>query len=371
MIWILMFIGMVILNIIGLIFILNRIAKFGIIQKITKQSKWKSRLIGGIFEVLAVAITYLVFGTWNVLIIYIHVLFFWVLSELVGKLINRIFKRENKTYIAGYVAIALSVIYLAYGYYMAHNVIETDYVFETQKDLGVEEDSFRVIAFADSHLGTTFGWQEFEGYIERMSALSPDIVVISGDYVDDDSNREDMVRCSEALGRLKAKYGVYFVLGNHDKAYYGSEARGFSEEDLINTLEANNVKVLRDEIYDVAGNVTVLGRLDERAYDRKSMSEYDSKIWEDKYVIALDHEPADYANEAAAGVDMVISGHTHGGQFFPINNAGVWLGINDKTYGTETRGNTNFIVTSGIGDWALDFKTGCVSEYVVIDIKEK
>ena len=90
-----------------------------------------------------------------------------------------------------------------------------------------------------------------------------------------------------------------------------------------------------------------------------------------KYSIVLDHQPHDYDNQAAAKVDLVLSGHTHGGQFFPINYVGEWSGENDKTYGLETRDVTNFIVTSGISDWAIKFKTGCKSEYVVIDIEGK
>ena len=52
----------------------------------------------------------------------------------------------------------------------------------------------------------------------------------------------------------------------------------------------------------------------------------------------------------------------------PFNFMGEWMGLDDKRYGLERRGNTDFIVTSGISDWAIQFKTGCRSEYVVIDV---
>lgn len=369
-IWILILISLLALNVIGAIYILNRIARFAVIKKITKENKRRSRLVGAAIEIVAFLATYFALGLWNVFIVYLHVLFFWLVSDLIGKQINKVWKCERKYYLAGIVAIVLSVSYLSYGYYMAHHVIETDYTFETSKDMGVEGDKLRVVAFADSHLGATFGWEEFDGYIDRMNALNPDIVVISGDYVDDDSDIEDMLKCSEALGRLKTTYGVYFVLGNHDKGYYAG-SREFSEADLLEKLEQNNVTVLRDEIVNVVGNVYILGRLDSQVYDRKEMSDYDAELFKDNYVITMDHEPNDYDNEAVAGVDMVVSGHTHGGQLFPFNEAGVWFGMNDKTYGTERRDNTDFIVTSGIGDWALDFKTGCVAEYLVIDIEQK
>ena len=64
----------------------------------------------------------------------------------------------------------------------------------------------------------------------------------------------------------------------------------------------------------------------------------------------------------------MLSGHSHGGQFFPFNNIGVLTRQYDRSYGYERREGTDFIVTSGISDWSLIFKTGCKSEYVVIDV---
>ena len=89
---------------------------------------------------------------------------------------------------------------------------------------------------------------------------------------------------------------------------------------------------------------------------------------ENKYTIVLDHQPADYKNFADSKVDLVLSGHTHGGHVFPAGLIGLLMHANDRVYGTETRGNTQFLVTSGASGWAIPFKTGCISEYCVIDI---
>ena len=85
----------------------------------------------------------------------------------------------------------------------------------------------------------------------------------------------------------------------------------------------------------------------------------------------MDHQPNDYANEAATDVDLVLSGHTHGGQMIPITYVGVLFGINDRTYGYENREGTDFIVTSGISDWEIVFKSGTKSEYLMITINGK
>lgn len=85
----------------------------------------------------------------------------------------------------------------------------------------------------------------------------------------------------------------------------------------------------------------------------------------------LDHQPHDYDAEAASGVDLVLSGHTHGGQLIPLVQLIRWFHLHgdDAVYGQERRGDTDFLVTSGISDWAILFKTGCRSEYVIIEIQ--
>lgn len=79
----------------------------------------------------------------------------------------------------------------------------------------------------------------------------------------------------------------------------------------------------------------------------------------------------DYEALKDANMDLVLSGHTHGGQLFPLMTIENHSNIaeDDRVYGYEKRGNTNFIVTSGISDWAIKFKTGCKSEYLLINIE--
>ena len=109
----------------------------------------------------------------------------------------------------------------------------------------------------------------------------------------------------------------------------------------------------------------------ERGGRRLTMQELTKDLDPDKFSVVLDHQPNDYQNQTTAEVDLVLSGHTHGGQLFPLNKVGEWIGANDKTYGLEKRNKTNFIVTSGLSDWAIKFKTGTKSEFVVIDVKRK
>ena len=98
------------------------------------------------------------------------------------------------------------------------------------------------------------------------------------------------------------------------------------------------------------------------------MAELAAGLDPDKVSVVLDHQPNDYDAQAAAGVDYVLSGHTHGGHIFPAGIIGLLMGANDANYGVERRGNTTFVVTSGISGWAIPFKTGAKSEFVIMDI---
>ena len=203
----------------------------------------------------------------------------------------------------------------------------------------------------------------------EINEINPDIVVVTGDFVDDDTSLKDMIRSCEGLGALKTKYGVYFIYGNHDKGYF--DYREYGDKELREELIKNNVIILEDEGVDLVGNIYLLGRQDAQVRTRKSVEELMNDVDISKYVIVLDHEPNDYDNEEKANMDLVISGHTHGGQVFPLQIIDKMFGANDQIYGFERRGNTSFIVSSGIGDWAVKFKTFTKAEYVVIDIRNK
>ncbi len=151
--------------------------------------------------------------------------------------------------------------------------------------------------------------------------------------------------------------------------------RGYTGDDLIAELEKNGVTVLEDENVLLDSRFYLIGRQDaseelDLGGSRAKIADLMQRVDNDKFTIVLDHQPRDYDAEAAAGADLVLSGHTHGGQMIPSMQLIRWfhLGGDDCVYGTERRENTDFIVTSGISDWAIKFKTGCRSEFVMIDI---
>ena len=265
-------------------------------------------------------------------------------------------------YLSGLLAIILTFIYLGFGIYNDFHVTQTHYDIATEKDIGGER--LRIAQITDSHLGTTFDGIGFSEHLDEIQKTNPDLLVITGDYVDDGTSKKDMLAATEALGKFQSTYGTYFIFGNHDKGYFNY--RDFTEQELRSALKKNNVTILEDESILIDNRFYITGRQDKTEDHRKSAEALASELDGTKYDIVLDHQPNDYAAESAAGMDLVLSGHTHGGQVFPVN---LFVGrANDRVYGHEKRGSTDFIVSSGISDWEIIFKTGTFSEFCVIDI---
>ena len=340
---------------------------------------------------LPLGVCFALWGAMNALIILLHLALFGLLADLVCRVIGKLRKKRFARNYAGLAALLLTVAYLGVGWYQASHVWRTAYTVTTGKAVG----QLRVGLIADSHLGTTFDGAGFAAHMKTLQAEKPDVVVVAGDFVDERSSRADMVAACKALGGLETPYGVYFVFGNHDKGNYsGGHAgqtpegirkagkrsglmpdRDFTAEDLVNELEANGVTVLQDETVLLDDRFYLIGRQDaseetENRGGRASMQELTQGLDEQYYSIVLDHQPHDYDGEAASGVDLVLSGHTHGGQLIPLVQLIDWFGFgDDNVYGLERRADTDFVVTSGISDWAISFKTGCRSEYVIVDIQ--
>lgn len=347
----------------GLCYLVGCVGRFGLVRKLSGGKKWPQRLL----SLAILAVVFMLLALWlspvNAVVVFLHGVLFFLLFGLIARLFWRVTGRETRIYWQGWLALGVTVMWLGAGYLLCSHVWQTDYSLGTDKKLG----TLKIALIADSHLGTTFDGEGFAEHLRVIGEQEPDLLVIAGDFVDDSSKREDLDRACRALGELELPYGVWFVYGNHDAGYYNS--RDFSAADLEDALQRNGVHVLRDTAELVDDRFYLVGREDRSRAGRKTMAELLDGLDRDKYLIVLDHQPNDYAAEAAAGADLVLSGHSHGGQLIPITYVGEWFGMLDRTYGCERREGTDFIVTSGISCWEILFKTGTRSEYVLITVE--
>ena len=346
---------------IGAYYLMWCFQKTTLLRKLAKGKRKGEWLLSLLVLVLLTAVLTWSLSAFNAVVCLLHLAAFWLLSDGIFALLRR--WRRFHPAISGALAILLTLSYLSVGWYSAHHAAQTQYDLYTEKEVS----PLRIVQISDVHVGTIFDAEGFAERLRLVEAAQPDVLVVTGDFVDDSTTREDLFAACEVLGEVQTPYGTYFVYGNPDKGYRSAEQRGWSAQDLATALEAAGVTILEDETVLIGEHYALIGRRDLSSHTRAETAALAAGL-EDRYTIVLDHQPSDYEAQAASGVDLVLSGHTHGGQMLPINQVGVWIGANFRTYGYERRNKTDFIVNSGIGSWEISFKTGCKSEYVIIDI---
>ena len=290
----------------------------------------------------------------------------FIFNKVIKPKETKIFNNLKKIYKSGIVSILAVAVLLVFGYFNLQNVKATEYSISTNKD--IRDEGYRVLLIADMHYGVSLDFDELTRKCAEMSEFDPDIVVLCGDIVDNGTSPEEMQALFKALGGIKSKYGIFYVYGNHDRSMRLLESE-FGDDDLQKAITDNGIKILRDEVITLNDEFTVVGRED-RSRERKTVFELQKDIDENDYVLVLDHQPSEYAENAKGKTNLVLSGHTHAGQFFPVNYLLELVPFNDGVYGMyDIDDDTKAIVTSGFAGWAYPSKTSSPAEYAVIDIK--
>jgi len=222
--------------------------------------------------------------------------------------------------------------------------------------------TLRAVQISDVHVSPVLPASRLARIVDRVNALAPDIVFITGDLASDDTPARELVRMSEFLTRLNPPLGVFACTGNHE--YYGGL------EKTCAAIRAGGVRILQDEAVLVADSFYVAGRKDPtsvpRGGARVPLTEIMNGLDGKRPVILLDHQPVHLEEAAAAGIDLQLSGHTHNGQVFPINL--INKGIYELNWGLLKKGPTWIYVTSGAGTWGPPVRLGSTSEIVLFEI---
>lgn len=272
------------------------------------------------------------------------------------------------------------------GIYQSKSIIETNYDVTIHKESNI--DDLNIVLIADMHMGYNIGVKSLTKIVDKINNMDPDMVCIAGDIFNNNYDAlEDDQKMIEILKTLKTKYGVYAAYGNHDidepilagfTFSHGKDKnhRPMSDPRMDKFLEDANVKLLQDEVILVDNEFYLGGRLDREkpgrgAATRLTEKEIMAGIDKSKPVIIIDHEPTTKSFEGLSKyeADLDLGGHTHNGQFFPLNLTAkiMW----DNPAGELKIGNMTSIVTSGVGVFGPNMRLGTHSEIVNINVKFK
>jgi predicted MPP superfamily phosphohydrolase len=270
--------------------------------------------------------------------------------------------RDNTTQVLSIIVVAALLVLMLRGSYNAWSPIVRAHQLSVDKAApeGVNR-TLRVAAASDLHLGNTVGNRHLRKLVKRMNAMNPDVILLAGDVLDDVIEPFLRNQMADTLKQLKAKHGIYAVLGNHE--YYGGHI-----EQYVQVMQSIGIKVLRDETVTVDGLFHVAGRKDKTAEAREgrlSMKELVSRLDPSLPLLAMDHQPYGFAQAAEAGVDLLVCGHTHRGQMFP--NHFITRRLFELDWGYMRKGLMHVIVSSGFGTWGPPIRLASRSE--LIDIK--
>ena len=215
----------------------------------------------------------------------------------------------------------------------------------------------RLVQISDVHIGPLLQKEWVAGVVERVRALRPDLVAITGDLVDGtvDELREHVA----PLARLaEAPRGVYFTTGNHE--YYSGV------DDWLRYLPTLGIRPLANERVEVAPGLDVAGIHDPTGRGRyapdlpRALEGRDAA----KPVVLLAHQPRQFREAARHGVSLTLSGHTHGGQIWPFS----WLVALVQPYiaGLHRLGDAQLYVSRGTGFWGPPMRVFAPAEITLL-----
>ena len=251
----------------------------------------------------------------------------------------------QRVWMGGLLAWALTAAVLLFGYWKAMRLCVTTYRLSTPKPL--PGGRLRILQISDLHPGGgAMDRRRIPELRRRIQALQPDLIAFTGDIFDEYTPRADFEAFLGFFAALPAPLGKWFVLGNHDLFHYW-----------------------RQPAYTPGG-----GRAPPPGGGRPPRGGGGAgppgrpRGPDGVYTILLDHEPRELAPAVQAGADLVLCGHTHGGQIWPAGLAARLTRLNELNYGCRRWPGGAAIVSGGTGTWGYKLRTAARTELVWVEV---
>ncbi len=257
----------------------------------------------------------------------------------------------------------LVTIIVAGGYINTKMIVTQKYNMTVRKNAG-HLKKLNIVMASDLHLGTILGKSFLNNLVERINKLNPDIVLFAGDLIDEDLAPVIKNNIGEEFKRIKSKYGVYAITGNHE--YIGGA------EAACKYLTEHNITELRDTIIKIDNAFYIAGREDraKRQFggsQRKNLTDLLKGIDNSLPIILMDHQPFGLNEAFENKIDLQLSGHTHNGQLWPVNY--IVEKIYELSWGYKINGRTHYYVSCGVGGWGPPIRTGSQPEIVNLIVR--
>lgn len=274
-------------------------------------------------------------------------------------------RSSRKKYIKSAI-ILLIVIALFWFCSYQNKHLETTYYTYKAEQLGAEFDGYRIVQISDLH-NAKFG-KDNQKLVDRIRECEPDIIVLTGDLVD--SNHTNVDRAVQFVDEIVEICPVYYVTGNHEYWLDTSEY-----EELMDGLARAGVNILDDQVVEISrgdAKFRLVG-LDDRSLSDGTLGTLLND--ESEFTVVLAHEPQYLSRYASTGVDLVLSGHAHGGQFRLPFVGGIVAPdqgfFPEYTAGEYYMDSTEMIVSRGLGNSVIPVRLFNYPEIVCVELTGK
>ncbi|MES2525634.1 MAG: metallophosphoesterase [Bdellovibrionota bacterium] len=285
---------------------------------------------------------------------FISFLFFYLLA---ADIIQIFYKLPYKSEII----LSLSTLSLLVGHFIARNGPSVSEITIPIKNLPKELEGFRIAQITDLHIGLTIRKKYVEEVVKKTLTANADLIVLTGDIADGDINKygED----SMPLAELGATGKAWLVPGNHD---YYSNWPAWKKKFLSQGISILENQFILKEHFLLGGVTDPAARMYGENYGPDPVKANDPKS--KLFKILLAHNPKLAEVSAKAGFDLMLSGHTHAGQFFP------WTLVVKMVHrphygGLSDEGNMRVYVGPGTGTWGPPVRLGTTPEIAVITLR--
>lgn len=272
---------------------------------------------------------------------------------------------KKQKYIKLAIALSILIVIILFCNFQNKHLETTHYTYAAEK-LGVDLDGYRIVQISDLH-NAKFG-KNNQKLVDRIRECEPDMIVLTGDLVD--SNHTNVDRAVQFVDEIVKICPVYYVTGNHE---YWLEASEYDE--LMSGLTRAGAVILDDQVVEISrgdAKFRLVG-LDDKSLADGTLEALLSD--EKEFTVVLAHEPQYLARYAGIGVDLVLSGHAHGGQFRLPFVGGIVAPdqgfLPEYTAGEYYMNGTEMIVSRGLGNSVIPVRLFNFPEIVCVELVGK